>query len=534
MASTAIKKVTKMASTEEIKTIAAKKIVSEHKGAPKSSTSTLLSEMASISTDKFTENGAYAHSSTKNPLLDFFAECGALRKRSDDDIIRLFMSAFDYDEIHALKALFYARDIRGGQGERRTFRIIIRYLANSHPDAIARNIELIPEYGRFDDLYEFVGTPLEDLAFSVIAKQWNADVDALSSKEYGKVSLLGKWLKSENASSSKTKELAKLTYQHLGMSPKEYRQSLTTFRSIIHIVETAMSSGQWDSIDYSKLPALAHKKYRAAFARHDKDGYNAYLESVKKGETKINASTLYPYDLVRAYTKNGAYYSKNQIDQTVEAQWKALPNYMTGDDSFLVMVDTSGSMFPDAICSSVGLGIYFAEHAKGIFKNHFITFSDKPRLVEIPHGENATLQDKVREVLNPHYVGFSTNLEAAFDMLLKAAVKGKVPQSDMPRAIVAISDMEINEACEDPDASTDFTTLMAEKFKAAGYGMPTLIYWNVEARHDTFHAEENDKVTFVSGQSASTFKTLCENCDSLSAAALMMRVLDSERYGAVR
>ena len=545
MAITAIKKVTKMKSTKELKIIAAKEkeaaeAVSEYEtrksAAPKGST--LLSGMASISTDKLTENGAYAHSSTKNPLLDFFGECGALRRRSDEDILRLFMAAFAYDETHALKALFYTRDIRGGQGERRTFRTIIRHLANSHPDAIARNIELIPEYGRFDDLYEFVGTPLEDLAFSVIAKQWNADAEALAAKEYGKVSLLGKWLKSENASSKKTKELAELTYKHLGMSPKEYRQSLTTFRSVIHVVETAMSSGKWDSIDYSKLPSLAHKKYRAAFARHDEEGYKAYLESVKKGEAKINAATLYPYDLVKAYTQGGYYRSGSKVDETVEAQWKALPNYMTGDDSFLVMVDTSGSMYPNAICSSVGLGIYFAERAKGIFKNHFITFSDDPRLVEIPHGANATLQDKVMKVLDPHYVGYSTNLEVAFDMLLNAAIKGKVPQSDMPRAIVAISDMEINSACSrgygKRSEATDFTTLMAERFKAAGYEMPTLVYWNVEARQDTFHAEENDNVRFVSGQSASTFKALCEDCDSFSAVALMLKVLDDKRYEAVR
>lgn len=539
MAITAIKKITKIKSTKDLKLIAAKKkeaateAVSEHESLKSSA---LLSGMASLSTDKLTENGAYAHSSTKNPLLDFFGQCGALRKRRTEDIIRLFMAAFAYDETHALKALFYTRDIRGGQGERRTFRTIIRHLANSHPDAIARNIELIPEYGRFDDLYEFVGTPLEDLAFSVIAKQWNADAEALAAGQYTKVSLLAKWLKSENASSRKTKELAKLTYKHLDISPKEYRQSLTAFRSVIHIVETAMSSGHWDSIDYSKLPSLAHKKYRAAFARHDEDGYKSYLESLKQGKTKINASTLYPYDLVKAYTQKG--YCK--LDETVEAQWKALPNYITGDDSFLVMADTSGSMYPDAICSSVGLGIYFAERAKGIFKNHFITFSDNPRLVELPHAANSTLQDKILKVLDPNYVGYSTNLEAAFDMLLKAAINGKVPQSDMPRAIVVISDMEIDAAYDYPcdygefSGPTDFTTLMAERFEKAGYKMPTLVYWNVEARQDTFHAEQNDNVRFVSGQSASTFKTLCEDCDSFDAVALMLRVLDGERYGGIR
>ena len=539
MAITAIKKITKIKSTKDLKLIAAKKkeaateAVSEHESLKSSA---LLSGMASLSTDKLTENGAYAHSSTKNPLLDFFGQCGALRKRRTEDIIRLFMAAFAYDETHALKALFYTRDIRGGQGERRTFRTIIRHLANSHPDAIARNIELIPEYGRFDDLYEFVGTPLEDLAFSVIAKQWNADAEALAAGQYTKVSLLAKWLKSENASSRKTKELAKLTYKHLDISPKEYRQSLTAFRSVIHIVETAMSSGHWDSIDYSKLPSLAHKKYRAAFARHDEDGYKSYLESLKQGKTKINASTLYPYDLVKAYTQKG--YCK--LDETVEAQWKALPNYITGDDSFLVMADTSGSMYPDALCSSVGLGIYFAERAKGIFKNHFITFSDNPRLVELPHAANSTLQDKILKVLDPNYVGYNTNLEAAFDMLLKAAINGKVPQSDMPRAIVVISDMEIDAAygypCDYGESSgpTDFTTLMAERFEKSGYKMPTLVYWNVEARQDTFHAEQNDNVRFVSGQSASTFKTLCEDCDSFDAVALMLRVLDGERYEGVR
>ena len=541
MAITAVKKVTSMKSTKELKTIAAnKKEAKEAKeAATASGASALISGMKSITTDKYTENGAYAHSSTRNPLLDFFGECGALRTRSEADIKRLFMNAFNFDEEHALKALFYTRDVRGGQGERRTFRTIIRHLALTHPDAIARNIELIPEYGRFDDLYTFVGTPLEDLAFSVIAKQWNADAEAIASKEYGKVSLLGKWLKSENASSEETKKLAAATYKHLGLTPKEYRQSLTAFRSVIKIVENAMSSGKWNSIDYSKLPSLAHKKYRAAFARHDEKGYKTYLESIKKDKAKINASTLYPYDLVKTYINNGHYCNGCRVDETVEAQWKALPNYMTGDDSFLVMVDTSYSMYPKAICSSVGLGIYFAERAKGVFKNHFITFSREPRLIMIPHGENATLQDKVMKVLDPKYIGYDTNLEAAFDMLLRAAVNNKVPQSDMPKAIVVISDMEINSATRSYDYDgdrkpTDFTTLMSQKFKEAGYEMPRLIYWNVQARHDTFHAEVDDNVRFVSGQSASTFKALCEDCDSLSAVALMLKVLDGERYAAVK
>jgi len=547
MANTAkkITEVTSMKSTKELKELAVqkenKKDVNNdnvNETEKKEVINQLLTGMSRISSGKYTENGAYAHSTTSNPLLDFFGESGALRTRTSDEIINLFMAAFAYDEVHALKALFYTRDVRGGQGERRTFRIIINHLANTHPDAIARNIELIPEYGRFDDLYAFVGTPLEDLAFSVIAKQWNADAAAIAAKQYSRVSLLGKWLKSENASSADTKRLAVLTYKHLGMSAKEYRQSLTTFRSIIRIVETAMSSGDWTSIDYSKLPSLAHKKYRAAFARHDEDGYKAYLAALKKGEATINASTLYPYDLVRTYVRNGLPRRDQPIDETIEAQWKALPNYLTNEnDSFLVMVDTSGSMFPNAICSSVGLGIYFAERAKGAFKNHFITFSEKPRLVEIPSGSHVTLQDKIRTVLDGRYVGYNTNLQAAFDMLLQAAIDNKVPQSDMPRAIVAISDMEIDQAVTSycyHTCPTDFTTLMAEKFESAGYKMPVLVYWNVEARQDTFHAVADDNVRFVSGQSASTFTALCEDLDGFNAVALMLKVLDSERYGEVR
>lgn len=493
--------------------------------------STLLSATTDTLEGKYTENGAYARTTTGHPVLDFFAQSGALRPRTDTEIINLFMPAFFYDQTQALRALFYTRNIRGGQGERRTFRVLINYLASTHPDALAPNVQFIPKYGRFDDLYSLVDTPLEDLAFAIISDQWNHDAAAIDASDFASVSLLGKWLKSENASSSDTKRLARLTYKKLNLSPREYRQSLTTFRSVINILEKAMSNNTWDTIDYEKIPSLAHFKHRAAFSRHDSARYSKYLDALQKGTKKINASTLYPYNLIEEYTNmHGGYgyfgHEANLVDRTLEAQWKALPNFLKGDDSFLVMVDTSGSMFPHAICSSVGLGIYFAEHARGSFANHFMTFTDNPRLVELPSGPDVTLLDKVRFVMNPKFCGYSTNLDAAFDALLSSAVRNSVPAADMPRAIVAISDMEIDDATrEKEEKALTFTERMKKKFEEAGYNMPTLVYWNVEARQDTFHATLNDNVVFVSGQSPSIFKALCENVDGFSPVAVMERVL---------
>ena len=490
----------------------------------------LLTAMKETLNTTLTENGATALKSTLSPVLDFFAVAGALRSRSDSEIIKLFEKAYGSNPLYAMKSLFYARDIRGGLGERNTFRVILRELALKHPSVVEANLSLIPEYGRWDDLFVLFDTPLEKSAIALIDNQLFEDIKAYRAAQLTKtdphISLLAKWMPSENASSPKTKALARKLAKALDFTPSAYRKVLTTLRNAIGIVEAKLSAQLYSLIDYEATPSLASRKYVQTFRRHDEERYKAYLAAVASGKAKINASVLYPYEVVGNYIEEEGYVGSLQEDQTTELLWKKLPDYVTDKSkSFLVMADVSGSMMGRPMATSVGLAIYFAEHNTGPFANHFITFTDDPELVEIEPSKS--LCDKIKTVM--HDVGYDTNLEAAFDLVLQSAIKNNVPQDQLPSAILVISDMEIN-SFGSHDKNTTFTDEMAARFAEAGYRMPTLIYWNVDSRNNIYHADAtNPYVKFVSGHSPSVFKALCET-NAKTPTELMTEVLDSDRY----
>ena len=100
-----------------------------------------------------TENGAAAYVSTGSKCLDLFATIGALRGQSEKEIIARFVQAYTEDADLAMKLLFFARDIRGGLGERKVFRTILGWLAENEPASVRKNLTYVAEYGRFDDLY---------------------------------------------------------------------------------------------------------------------------------------------------------------------------------------------------------------------------------------------------------------------------------------------------------------------------------------------------------------------------------------------
>lgn len=479
---------------------------------------------------KETENGQYAYSTTNNPLLDLFGVIGAMRERSDADIESMIAAAYSVDRLHTLKSIFYARDIRGGLGERRTFRIALRWLAKLHPADAKINFPVIATYGRWDDFYEFAGTALEGDAFDFMKDQFEADI--ANAKAGKQTSLLGKWLKSCNTTSEESRKLGRLTAKHFGLSEKDYRKSLSFLRKHLDVVERHMSANEW-GIDYETVPSKAMANYRAAFERHDHDGFAEYVKQLQKGEAKINSSTLYPYDLVERYA-NGSHYLSvgniNDIDEIVEAQWKALPNYIDRPGNFVVMADVSGSMYGRPICSSLGLAIYFAQRNKGEFKNRFMTFTSDPQWVRTT---GQSLHDDLAKALKGP-VGYDTNIEKAFQLVLDTCVANKVPAEDLPKAIIAITDMEIDDATRTDGDPLDFTTDMARRFAAAGYEMPTIVWWNVNARNDTYHSRSTNRYArYVSGSSASSFGQLVAGLSD-SAEALMLKVLDGERYAPVR
>ena len=469
---------------------------------------------------KKTENGAWAKSTTGSYLLDFFSMIGAARTRRKDEITHMFDMAFEEDPLGTMKCLFYARDIRGGLGERKVFRILLEHIANTYPEFIKVNLELIPEYGRWDDLYSLIPTPLEKDMFQFLGSQLDKDVQDM--KDEKSISLLAKWLKKADSKNEETKRLGIYTAMKLGFTVYDYKRISNKLRRYLKVVEQTMSERRWNEIEYPLVPSRAMMNYRTAFYRHDEERFSAYIDDVATGKQKINSGTLYPYDIIEKIL----YYEED--NKVLETQWENLPNYVNNMNA-LVMADVSGSMSGRPMATSIGLALYFAERNVGAYHNLFMTFSSEPQVVEI---EGRTITDKVRHIENTEW-GMSTDLSKAFMKILEIAVENKCTQEEMPKALIVISDMEID-CCIHTNERELFYDTMAKKFKEAGYCMPNVIFWNVYSRHNTFLADRKAKgVQLLSGSSVSTFKNLVDSFDK-TPIEMMYNILNSERYECVR
>lgn len=465
-----------------------------------------------------TENGAVALNTTSNALLDLFGTIGSLRETTDSRVESLFAEAYKQDALFATKIVFYARDIRGGLGERKTFRTIMKYMAEYHPEALRPNLDLIGVFGRYDDLYELVGTPLEKDMWCAMKKQFEEDLANL--KSGNAVSLLAKWIKTADASSLKTRKLGILTAQNLGYTVYDFKRYVRSLRKHIRVVEGLMSTGKWNEIQYSEVPSRAMMIYRKAFMKHDGERFGDFVNKAVSGETKINATTLFPYDIVEKFLY------KRESSKVLEAQWKALPDYVEKGSNVLVMADVSGSMYGRPMATSIGLAIYFAERNIGAYHNMFMTFSGAPETVVL---KGETLEQKIKNVNKANWE-MNTNLRLAFEKVLDIAVKNKIPQEDMPKAIVVVSDMEID-CCG--NRQWTFYEQMVAKFAEYGYQIPNIIFWNVNSRHDIFHADKKRRgVQLASGQSVTVFKQILQNL-GYNPVEAMENTINSERYACI-
>ena len=474
-----------------------------------------------------TENGAAALNSTSDARLDLFGVIGALRGADQARIERLFSEAYRADPLFATKIAFYARDIRGGLGERETFRTIMRYMAQMHPEALRPNLDLIGVYGRYDDLYCLIGTPLEAEMWAAMKTRFEEDRRNLEKGEA--VSLLAKWIKTADASSAKTRELGILTARKLGYSVYEFKRIVRALRRRIGVIETLMTEGRWDEIRYPEVPSRAMMIYRDAFRRHDGERYELFVNRAVAGQEKIHAGTLYPYDIVeKVAPRLGCYFSASTLnmDPALEAQWRQLPDYVEPGTNALVIADTSGSMTGRPMATSVGLAVYFAERNRGAYHNMFMSFSGTSG-IQVLRGE--TLAQKIDSINMNDWSG-STNLRAAFEHVLNIAIRNHVPQEEMPKSLIIISDMEID-YCGDRDWT--FYDMMAEMYRMNGYIIPNIIFWNVNSRHDVFHADKNRKgVQLASGQSAAVFRQVMQTV-GMNPVEAMEKVINSERYEAI-
>ena len=492
----------------------------------------MLQYLKQESNKTFTENGAATLKTTQSDCLDLFATIGAIRRESDEEIIARFMRAFAEDKDIAMKLLFFARDIRGGLGERKVFRVCLKWLSYNAPETVRKNLSYISEYGRFDDLLVLFDTPVEKDMLDLIRDQLGNDIEAMNNNE--EVSLLGKWLPSVNASNANTIKAAKKIARFLAMDDKGYRKMLTKLRAHIRIIENNLREKDY-TFDYEKQPSKAMFKYRGAFARNDAERYNNFLNRVSSGEAKLNASTLAPYEIVEPCLNE--YWSRlpfmkdltEEEKKSLNATWEALPDFGS-EANALAIIDTSGSMYCDAkplpAAVALSLGIYFAEHNTGAFKNHFIEFSREPELIEI---KGETFADKLQYICSFNKVA-DTNIEAVFDLVLSAAVNNSVPQSELPKKLIIISDMEFN-ACVKNAGATNFNNAKA-KSEAAGYKLPEVVFWNVASRNRQQPVTKNEQgVALVSGCTPRLFSQVVDgSLAAMTPYEFMLDVLGSERY----
>lgn len=488
------------------------------------------------------ENGAIGYRTSGKELLDLNFAVASLRGASEQENIDKFTKAFFEDKILAMKWLFFARDVRGGLGERRLFRVILKNLVENNPEMVIPVINLIPEYGRYDDLWCLLDNQESaKVVYEIVDNQLMVDLHNM--KENNPISLLAKWMPSINASSAQTKKYAKQFCKVFGLTEREYRQILSRLRKYLDVVETKMSAKNWSEIKYEAVPSKANLIYSNAFLKNDEERREEYLEKLKKGGTKINASTLYPHDIVHKYS--GGYRGLNYKDATIEALWKALPDTVQGCGNTIVVADGSYSMTDNiggnttvtALDVANALAIYFAEHSSGEFKNKYITFSERPQLVDFSKADS--LHDKLQIALTYDECA-NTNIEKVFDLILTTAIKHNMRQEDMPKNVLIISDMEFDSCATSGNSdiwrrnrpNQRLFEIIAQRYADAGYQLPRLVFWNVNSRTDTIPVKENELgVALVSGFSVNIIKMVMSN--KLDPYECLLEALNSERYAPI-
>ena len=486
-----------------------------------------LNRLKQESNMTYTENGGTAYRSSESFCLDMFFKAGAMRNSTPREIADTVIRAYGEDPDKTMKIIFFARDARGGLGERRFFRCAVAALADFAPEAVKKNIPLFAEYGRFDDLCVLLGTPLEKDAAAVIRAQLAKDNAAMKAGE--KVTLLAKWLPSVNTSSKETRNMARHLAALLGMSERNYRKTLSALRRYTDILENRLRERDY-TFDYEVQPSCAMFKYRKAFIRNDEMRYKGYLAKVNSGEAKLHADRLYPYDIVRA-AMGGNISAEEAL--SLDTAWKSLPDLTSSrNENAIAVIDGSGSMTWGQgslrpIDAALSLGIYFAEHNKGAFANHFITFSQSPRLVEI---QGRDIVEKVRYCRTFNECA-NTNLEAVFTLILRTAVKNNVSASEMPSKLYIISDMQFDYCIVGGNDEPMFRE-MRKLYHDHGYILPEIVFWNVASRCDAIPVTRSETgAALVSGYSPAVFDMVMGG--EISPEKVMDNILSSERYATI-
>lgn len=458
-----------------------------------------------------TDNGMKARKSTAKACVDLFFKIGASRGKN---ITKDFTAALVENKDVALRIAQWVRDARGGAGERQLFRDVLVYLEKHDKDAAKALLRKVPELGRWDDIFVFTDKELKTQAYTMLG-------DALRARN----GLAAKWTPRKGP-------VALELRQFFGMSPKFYRKSLV---ELTKVVESQMCAKEWDNINFSHVPSVAHARYKKAFGRNT-EKYAEYVKALVKGDdpiVKVNAGAVYPYDVLKGLINSyGVTFDKTQLD-LITKQWEALPNYI-GDANVLPLVDVSGSMSCPAggynskskttcLEVAVSLGLYLADKNKGKFKDTFLTFSGNPELLTL----RGDIVQKIDQ-MNKSKWEMNTNLVRALDKILSVAVKGNVPQSEMPEMLLILSDMQFDQCARFDDSA--FGSIV-RKFTDAGYAVPKIVFWNLNASDNVPVKYDTRGVALVSGFSPAIVKAvLAADTDQFTPEAIMMKTIMVPRY----
>lgn len=478
-----------------------------------------------------TENGATAYATSGKKIMDFNFQLGALRSRPMDFIMNKFLSVYFEDPMDSVKYLFWAGDIREGAGERNIFRSGLKWLGENKPDICKAVIPLVGEYNRYDSLLTLMDTSVRPEVSRFLLEMVQRDCERKA--ENKPISLAAKWLPSCNASSQETRRKAKMLISDWGWTEQQYRKVLAELRAYLDVVEVKMSAKRWSSIKYETVPSKANLTYNNSFLRNDEVRRRGYLESLKRGETKINAKVLQPHEIVSSYRKGSYWYSSiKDYDETLEQLWKNLPD-MTISNT-LVVRDGSGSMQSPisgkATCLDVAtaLTVYMAQHNSGGWKNKFVTFSAHPQVLDI--SKCKSLKDTLQFVYGEDDCS-NTDIYKTMKLILNTAIANRMSQEEMPKMIVICSDMQFDGRRFNIN-KTLFEDIIDE-YEAAGYKMPRICFWNINDRgQKTVPLQENDLgLILCSGFSVQIMKMFMSN--KLDPYQILMEQINAPRYDAV-
>lgn len=494
-----------------------------------------------ISTDLYEDLEDYPliEEDEDNALLDFYAKAGFLREEKNEEIINIFMAAYEKDPVSAMKLLFYTRDKEEGLGERRVFRVVLNQLGKINSSYLKVNISLIPIFGRWDDLYSLFDTALQGDAIRLIRKQIGLDLKLETP------STLAKWLKSENASSKETKTLARKTRLALDLTSKEYRVLLSNLRKRVNIVESSISEGKWDEVKYGDISSGSMHKYYKAFLKHDRQRYIDYLnvldsDKIETAGLAINPKSYFPYDLLEGILKDSAEFSKSYFCDL----WKDMPSYTEniGEDTLVCLglshTSSNRKYKIPAYCGGIGTILYLLDKNSGAYREHIITMNPKPNLIKV---KGDTLLERIKEVEESSLTK-EVNVEIALDLVLFAAIKNNINKNKMPKRLLFILDDRCKLTylnCKNDSKKTHFLHEdQYEKFKnkwaLSGYEMPEICFWRIDGYRDNSNIiVDSNNFKYVSGYSNEIFKSVISG-DQIYSEVLLDKILLSLRYNSIK